>query len=156
MPRLPLATTAIVAALVAGAAIAQQNQTPEEAAVAARESHMRLYAFHLGPLGGMAQEAIPYDAEMAQRAADALVALASFDQDLYWIPGTAQGEVEGSEALPAIWENYEDFEAHRVALEEAAVAMQAAAGTDLAGLQGAMGGLGGACGACHESYRAED
>jgi cytochrome c556 len=70
--------------------------------------------------------------------------------------GSAQGEVEDSEALPAIWENPADFQAKHQGLIDAATALQASAGTDLAGLQGALGGLGASCGACHQAYRAAD
>lgn len=149
-------TLTVLGALAVATMAVAQDQTPQQAAQAARESHMGLYAFHLGQLGAMAQGGMEYDAAAATAAADALVALSGFDQDLYWIPGTAQGEVEDSRALSAIWENYEDYEAKQAALYDAAVAMQAAAGTDLASLQGAMGGLGQSCGSCHETYRAAD
>lgn len=149
---IPLAVAALLAAPLAFA----QDDSPEEQAQEAREAHMGLYGFHLGKLGAMAQGGMEYDAEVATRAADALVALSGFDHALYWIPGTAVGEVEDSRALPAIWEDYADFEAKQAALNEAATAMQAAAGTDLASLQGAMGALGGACGSCHEDYRQPD
>lgn len=150
-----LAALAALATLAAGPGLAQDD-TPEQAAHEARSQHMNVYAFHIGKLGAMAQGGMEYDAATATAAADALVALSGFDHALYWIPGSAVGEVEDSRALPAIWENYEDFETKQAALNEAATAMQAAAGTDLAGLQGAMGALGGACGSCHETYRQPD
>lgn len=156
MPRpLPLLALPLLAGLAAGPLLAQED-SPEMAAHEAREAHMSLYAFHIGTLGAMAQGGMEYDAASASAAANALVGLSGFDQALYWIPGTAVGEVEDSRALPAIWENYEDFKAKQAALNEAAVAMQAAAGTDLAALQAAMETLGGACGGCHEDYRQPD
>ncbi|MCL4133818.1 UNVERIFIED_CONTAM: hypothetical protein GTU68_021671 [Idotea baltica] len=110
---------------------------------------MQLYAHNLGIIGSMAQEKIPYDAELAGIAAANLAAVAALDETTYWIEGTA----EGTKALPAIWENMDDFMAKQNGLTQAAASMAEVAGTDLASLQGAMGDLGGACSACHREYR---
>ena len=150
------ATLAAAATLCAGLAVAQDMLAPEEAH-AFREEHMKVYGRNLGVLGGMAQGEAAYDAAAAQAAADAILANAtSPDWAIMWPEGSATGEVEGSRALPAIWENPEDFEAQHQELVTAAMAMQAAAGTDLAALQAAMGGVGASCGGCHESYRAPE
>lgn len=132
---------------------AEEEDTPEDIAVEIRHGHMLNYAANLQRLGAMAQGNAEYDATVAQTAADNIVYLASIDQSHYWLPGTAEGEHPESQALPAIWENMDDFNAKQAALLEAATALQSSAGTDLASLQGAMGGVGQACGACHESYR---
>lgn len=143
-------------ALAAGLVFAQEALTPE-AAHEAREEIMKGQGQQLGILGGMAQGEAAYDAATAQAAADALLGLVNEAvDDALWPEGSAVGEVEGSRALPAIWENPEDFDAKQAALVEGATAMQAAAGTDLAALQAAMGGVGAACGACHELYRAPE
>lgn len=150
---------ALPIAFAASLAVAQDAPAPlaPEAAHEFRETHMKIYAANLQILGPMAQGAAPYDAAAAQAAADAILANATSDDwAIMWPEGSAQGEVEDSEALPAIWENPEDFEAKHQGLIAAATAFQAAAGTDLAGLQGALGAVGGACGACHETYRADD
>lgn len=143
-----LVTAAVVATLASA-----QGSDPLAAAVNARQSHMQLYQFNLMTLGGMAQGAIAYDAAAATAAANNLVALSGLDQSGYWLPGTATGEIEGSRARAELWANIEDAVAKGQALNAAAVAMAAAAGTDQASLQAAMGALGAACGACHESYR---
>jgi cytochrome c556 len=96
-------------------------------------------------------------AACAQHSADPLKAFGfAADASFYWTPGSAQGEVEGSRALPAIWENMEDVNAKIAAFQEATAQLQSAAGTDLASLQGAIQGVGQACGACHDSYRADE
>jgi cytochrome c556 len=123
------------------------------AAVKARQSHMQLYSFNLGALGAMAKGEVAYDAATAQGAADNLVAVATLSQQGYWLPGTDSDTMENSRALPAIWGADSNAQQLGMDLAEAAVAMQAAAGSDLAGLQGAMKGLGDACSACHEDYR---
>ena len=121
-------------------------------AVKARQAHMQLYAHNIGILGGMAQEKIEYDAALAQIAADNLAAVAALDETTYWPEGTA----EGTKALPAIWENMDDFLVKQEGLVTASAAMATVAGTDLASLQGAMRDLGGACSACHREYRQRD
>ncbi|MBV0912110.1 c-type cytochrome [Anianabacter salinae] len=148
-------TAGVVAASTAFAASHSGSAVPADAATKGRKAHMQVYAHNLGILGGMAQGNIPFDAALAQTAADNLHAVSALPQTTYWVPGTAVGEIDGSKALPAIWENMEDFEAKQVALTDAAAAMQAAAGS-LEGVQGAMRGIGGACGACHEDYRQSD
>jgi len=62
-------------------------------------------------------------------------------------------EITGdSTALPAIWENYDDFTAKAGNLQAAAQAVVDAAngGGDVASAAKAMGGT---CGACHKSYK---
>ncbi len=149
-------SVSLVAALAAGVAVAQA--TPEElaAAVEARHNHMKSYAGALGMLGKMAKGEVAYDAAAATDAATKLVELSSLDQSGFWLPGTEAGAIADSEALPALFENLDDYAKRTAALNAAAVAMQAAAGTDLAALQAAMGPLGGACGNCHETYRKPD
>lgn len=148
-----IATAALGALCLAGAAVAQ---SAVDAAVKARKAHMQLYAFNLGVLGGMAKGEIEYDAERAGQAAGNIAALASLSQAGYWPEGSAQGEAEGSRALPALWTNGDDVMAKGAAFRDAVTALAAAAGTDLASLRGAMGPVGQACGSCHESYRAPE
>ncbi|WP_068302782.1 cytochrome c [Pararhodobacter sp. CCB-MM2] len=149
MPRLMTALATVAALALPGLANAQ-DMDPN---VAARQSLMDLYAYNLGVLGGMAQARIDYDADLASAAATSLYHLSMAGTERMWAEGTDNMSVEGTRALPAIWDNAEDFEAHEAALVTAAEAMMEAAGTDLASLQGAMGGLGRACGACHQTYR---
>ena len=151
-----LVALATTATLAAGLAVSQEMLSPEEAHEV-REGHMKAFGAALRTLGGMAQEQVPYDSDAAQEAADSLLEHAtSPDWAVMWPEGSAVGEVEDSAALPAIWENMDDFMAKHGALVEAATAMQAAAGTNLASLQGALGPVGASCGGCHESYRAAD
>ena len=141
-------------AVVASTVFAASHVDPAIAgAIKARQSHMQLYAFNIGVLGGMAQEKMPYDAAMASAAASNLAALTKLDQSRYWPEGSDMDAVEDTEALPAIWTDMAGVGEKAGALVEAAAAMETAAGTDLDALKAAMGGLGGACGACHKAYR---
>ncbi|MCE6952739.1 cytochrome c [Cereibacter sphaeroides] len=147
-----LALTFSLAALPALAQDARQIERMMEA----REGVMTLMAHELGKLGGMAKEETPYDAAVAGKAAANLAALSSVVSPELFPKGSALGEAEDSEALPAIWEKPDDFQARITQLNEAAAKMQASAGTDLASLQGAMKDIGGACGSCHETFREKD
>jgi cytochrome c556 len=149
-----LGTAALV--LAAGIALAQEEErpSPEEMAHQAREHQMNLHAFNLGKIGPMAQGEVEYDAAVAQDAAESINLLAQLlDSELYWIPGSSTEEIDDSRALPAIWEQPEEFAAEIVAFQEAAANLEATAGTDLASLQAAIGPVGEACGSCHENYR---
>ncbi|MEP2530531.1 cytochrome c [Shimia sp.] len=140
---------ALSLALLGGTAFADGHV---DAAIKARQSQMQLYAFNLGALGAMAKGAVAYDAEAATAAASNLAAVAMLDQSMLWPAGSDSGAAK-TRAKAEMWSNYPDVMAKGKALSDAAVAMQAAAGTDLDSLRGAMGAVGGACGACHKVYR---
>lgn len=147
-----LTAAATVATIIMGPAIAHaQEDLPPS--VAARKAQMGLYAFNLGQLGAMAKGEVDYDADAATAAASNLVKLSSLAAGPMWVPGTDTESIDGTRALPALWENMADVVEKATAVNEAAVAMEAAAGESLEGLQGAMAGLGQACGSCHKAYR---
>lgn len=144
-------------ALMATAAFAASHMDPAaEKAVKARQSHMTLYAFNIGTLGGMAQDKMPYDAEAAGRAAENLAALASLDQAGYWVEGTDAGSIEGTKAKAEIWSAMPEFEEHIEQLATATTALAENAGTDLDSLKASFGDVGKACGSCHEEFRVSD
>lgn len=122
-------------------------------AIKARQAHMSLYSHNLGILGAIAKGDVDYDAASAQAAADNLAAIATLSQAGYWLPGTDSDSMEGTRALPAIWAADSKAQTYGMEMAEAALAMQAAAGTDLAALQAAMGAVGNGCKSCHEDYR---
>ncbi len=148
-----LAIAALSAAAVTGTVIADGHASPEIAkAIKDRQAHMKGYGASLGVLGDMAKGAKPYDAAMAQEAADKLAMLASTDQSAFW-PVGSDTSIKGSRALPLIWQEPEKVQKIESDLADAANAMKAVAGNDLASLQGAMGPIGASCGACHKTYR---
>lgn len=149
------ATLAVCIAALAGTAIAGgHNLTPEQQAMKARQSHMGLYAFNLGILGAMAKGDVEYNADAAAAAANNLATLATLNQAAYWLPGSDADSLEGSRALPAIWDNVPDVMEKSTSLASAAQALAVAAGSgDPAALGPAIGPLGKACNDCHESYQ---
>jgi cytochrome c556 len=144
----------IAAFTLGGAASAGgHNASPEQQAMDARQSHMGLYGFNLGPLGAMVQDKMPYDAEVAAAAAANLAALASIDENRYWVEGT-DSSVEGSRAKAEIWTDAAGFEAEIAGLSTATTALAAVAGDGLDAMKAAFGPVGKSCGSCHEAYRA--
>jgi len=152
MRMLFLATATLATLGVTTAAIGQSAANPAPA-IKARQSLMQLYAFNLGTLGAMAKGDVEYNAEAAQAAADNLASLASVNQMAFWPEGSDNASVEGTKALPAIWESDSDIGAKVGALQEATQALAATAGDGVEAVQAGLGAVGGACGACHKAYR---
>ena len=143
-------TLAAAAGLIGTVALAQDFS----ANIKARQGQFRIMALNVGILGGMAQGKIAYDAEAAQRAADTLVAVSQIDPAPLWPEGSDNMSVDGTRAMPSIWDQHDDFLAKWGAFGTAAAEMQKVAATGQEALGPAMGKIGGTCKACHDSHRA--
>ena len=145
-----ITSTTLSLGILAGSAFAQD---PISNAIGARQSLMRLYAFNIGTLGGMAKGAIAYDAAAATTAEANIAKLASIDGRAMFPTGSDDKAAANTAAKPEIWSNMADVGAKFGDLVKASIAMEAAAGGGLDAMKGAIGALGGACGACHKAYR---
>ena len=150
-----------LAMLVSGTlftASAQDGPTPEQMAAAAaetRQSVFKLLLFNLRPIAGMAQGA-PFNAELAEKNALNIAALAPMIPDLFAAMDTRDFDVE-TEALDVIWEDPTEFAAKAQALLEGANTFaEVAAGGDMGATLGAFRGLGGSCGNCHDDFRVDN
>lgn len=150
-----------LAMLVSGTlftASAQDGPTPAQRAAGAaetRQSVFKLLLFNLLPIAGMAQGA-PFDAELAEKNAYNIAALAPMIPDLFTAMDTRDFDVE-TEALDVIWEDSAGFAEKAQALLEGANAFaEVAAGGDMAATLGAFRGLGGSCGNCHDDFRVDN
>jgi cytochrome c556 len=152
--RTSLLTLSALAALGVGATAAVAQDLP--APVQARQGQFQIMALNVGVLGNMARGNIEYDATAAQTAANNLVAISMLDQSFHWPEGTDNFALEGTRALPAIWENLPDVVAKWEAFGAAAGGMAEVAGTGLDEMRAAIGPLGGTCSACHDDYRASE
>ncbi len=146
-----LAGLTVAAIALAGAATAQDAPFARE--IKARQGIMVYRSIQLGVLGGMAKGEIEYDAEAAQKAADNLAAAVTIDASMLWPMGSDNSANPASTALAKMWEDGAGIGDKARAMNEAATAMQAAAGTGLDGLKTAMGPLGEACSGCHKAFR---
>ena len=140
------------ATLVGTTAIAQQA----DMAVKARQGQFNTLALNLGILGDIARGNAEYDEATASDAADSIVAISMVHQPILWPEGTSTEDRDDTRALPAIWEDQDDFFSKWEALGEAAEGMQTAAAEGAEAIGPAMRALGGACGDCHDSYRQSD
>ena len=151
----PLVAAGLMFSLTAGALFAASHaDNPFAAGIKARQAQMQIQSFNLGILGAMAKGESEYDAEAAVLAATNLMHAVAIHQPQAWAPGSDNSAVEGTRALPAIWQNFPDVGAKSAELKAAAEEMKAVAGNGADAVGAAIGRLGGACSACHKAYRA--
>ncbi|WP_424969590.1 c-type cytochrome [Dinoroseobacter sp. S76] len=149
---LALVGAAAFATMTPSLAVAQSYENQ----LKARQGQFRLIALNIGVLGGMARGNVPYDAEMAQAAADNLVAVASLHQGAMWPEGSDSMSIDGTRAMPSIWEDNADFLSKWGDVATAAAGIAAVASDGQAALGPALGPLGATCKACHEAHRAPE
>ena len=138
-----------VVGLVLALAVAGAGAVASEGEVDYRQHTMAAVGGHMQAIVDIIQGKVPHAAHMATHAG-ALASLADIAGTLF--PDTSQG----GDALPAIWENAEDFETKLAAFKEAAANFDAAAGSgDMAQVGAALQQLGQACKGCHDDYRAQ-
>lgn len=92
----------------------------------------------------------------ALTGAEAVAAMQTLKDNYSHIPALfPEGSIVGeSEALPAIWENWDAFVAIAKTGEDAAAAgLAAAEAGDAAGYAAALQAIGGTCGQCHQQFR---
>src|SRR3954470_20225787 len=105
-------------------------QAKPETLVKQRQAAMTLQGKYMGPMGGMAQGKVPYDAKIVQRNAAYLEALSKMAWDGF-DPNT---KGEKSAALPAIWEKPGEFKqaAEKFEAEAAKLAQVSKSGDEAA------------------------
>lgn len=153
----PVKAVALACSLaLPAAALAQSAEDAAEDAVEARHGFMTMLGINMGQLSGMAKGEIAYDEAAASRAAANIVALTQYDAPALFVQGTSSEDMDDSEALPAIWENPDDFRAKFAALSEAAAGSPDAVAGGQENIGPALQRLGGTCKACHDDYRKAD
>lgn len=134
----------LIAALIGlgGAALAHQGAM---GAVKVRMDAMVRVQDDTKILGNMVRGRADFDADAARAALDRLV------EEAQMMPAhfTERDLTAPSEAMPAIWDNFADFEDKADAM---AIAAQGPA-TSLDELRATFTAMGATCGACHEIYR---
>jgi len=131
-------------------AVTAFSQMKPDVMVKQRQAAMTLQGKYFGPLAGMAQGKVPYDAKIVARNAGYLNVLNKMPWDGF-DPSTAS---EKSAALPAVYSDNAKFK--KVADDmQAAVAklVSVSKGKDDAATKAAIGAVGKSCGACHDNFR---
>ena len=137
-------------ALGAGFTVNALAQAKPETLVKQRQAAMTLIGKYWGPLGGMAQGKVPYDANVVARNAGFLEALSKMPWDGFH-PST-QGEKTA--ALPEIWKDEAKFKAAQEFLQgNVAKLVSTAKGGDEGAVRAALGDVGKSCGGCHNTFR---
>jgi cytochrome c556 len=141
------AVVALALGLSAGAAFAQQKP---EVLVKQRQAVMTLQGKYFGPMAGMAQGKIPFNADVVKRNSAFLDNLSRMAWDGF-DPNTKDVK---SAALPAVYEQQPKFKEAASRLEnEAHKLYEVAQSGDEAAVKAQIGAVGKACGGCHESFR---
>jgi len=132
------------ATALSGAAI--HAHSVENPVVQKRMDLMKEIKGAMGVLGGMAKGAMAFDAAAASAAQNTLIEQSKMVAATF----EANETDPKSEALPAIWENWDAFVEMADDLNFAAEGLDA---TSLAGVRGSLGNIGASCGACHKKFR---
>ncbi|ETW14689.1 cytochrome c [Roseivivax marinus] len=149
-----LAAIAATAVAIASPTLAQDDDF--EDVLTARQGMFRILAINLGIIGDMAKGDTEYDAEQATMAADNLHAVSMINPLILFPEGSDAEAIDGTRALPAIWENTDDVGSKWADLGEAVSGLQEVAGDGREALGPALGPVGNACKACHDEYRASE
>ncbi len=136
----------VLAVFVASAVLAHDGV--KNPAVMARMDAMVQVGAGMKVLGQMSKGAVPFDAEAARAAAVSIAKHASDTPRLF----EAREDDPKSEALPAIWDNFNDFTTKSKAME--VTALRHAEGINSPETLGlAVSELGATCQSCHKAYR---
>ena len=149
MKRSGVAAMVAVLALGMGAGAVLAQQKPE-VQVKQRQAVMTLQGKYFGPMAGMAQGKVPYNADVVKRNSAFLDNLSRMAWDGF---DPATKDVK-SAALPAVYEQQAKFKEAASRLEnEAHKLYEVAQSGDEAAVKAQIGAVGKSCGGCHESFR---
>ena len=138
---------------IAATAAAQAPAPKPEHVIGYRQSLFKTIVWNFMPMGAMVKGSKPWDAAEFKRRSIA-VAFAAVQLDEAFSAGSDKGAV--TDALPAIWENPDDFAAKLKAFQKTSNALRmAAAAGDQDRIKAAFNDVRPSCGNCHETYRAE-
>jgi cytochrome c556 len=143
---------AVGVAAILGAGIAQGAfaQAKPDVLVKQRQAAMTLQGKYFGPMAGMAQGRIPFNAAVVQRNAGFLDNLSRMSWDGF-DPSTRG---EKTKALPAVFDDAAKFKEAASRLEnEAAKLVAVSKSGDEAAIKAQIGAVGKTCGGCHDSFR---
>ena len=144
---LTVAVLGLTTLLASGAVLAQAKP---DILVKQRQSAMTLQGKYFGPMAGMAQGKVPYNAETVKRNAEFLDTLSKMAWDGF-TPGTQEIK---SRALPVIYSDAAKFkEAQDRFQADTAKLVSVVNGGDEAAIKAQIGAVGKNCGSCHDAFR---
>jgi cytochrome c556 len=141
----------LAAIATSGTALAQAQPTQAEKTLKYRKALYQVIAWNMGPMGAMAQDKAPFNANEFATRAGRVAELTPMLPEAY-SPDT-QG-VAGSKMKADAWKNRADFDAKmKDLLDRSATLAQVAKGGDPAKTKAAFFDMANACKACHEKYK---
>ena len=145
-----LLTAVLTLTLGAGYSLTAFAQAKPETLVKQRQAAMALQGKYFGPLGGMAQGKVPYDAAVVQRNAVYLDSLSRMPWDGF----TANTRDVKTGALPAVYTDAAKFkEAADHLQSEVSKLVAVSKSGDEAAVKAQIGAVGKACANCHDTFR---
>lgn len=133
--------------LASGSALAQAKP---EVLVKQRQAAMTLIGKYFGPMGGMAQGKVPYNAEVVKRNTGYLDALSKMPWDGFH----ERTKDVKSRTLPAAFSDAGKFkQAQDRFTGEVSKLVTAVGGGDEAAIKSQLAAVGKSCGACHNDFR---
>jgi cytochrome c556 len=131
-------------------ALPAYSQVKPDVLVKQRQAAMTLQGKYFGPLAGMAQGKVPYDAKIVARNASYLEVLSKLPWDGF-APSTKDVK---SAALPAVFTDTAKFKEHADRLQnEVSKLASVSKGGDESAVKAQIGAVGKACGGCHDDFR---
>jgi cytochrome c556 len=148
-----LKTITIGAALAASSVVVAQHAFNDaDKAVEYRQKALSVMQNNFAYMGDMLKGDMPFDASIFAERAETFAALASVP----WVGFSQEGAMPGSntDALPAIWDNWEDFQERAQQLQSDADALVSAASTgDQGQMRSAFMTAAKSCKGCHDQYK---
>ncbi|RUO55324.1 c-type cytochrome [Pseudidiomarina homiensis] len=148
-----LKTITVAAALLASTAvIAQHAFNDADKAVEYRQKALSVMQNNFAYMGDMLKGDMPFDAAIFAERAETFAALAAVP----WVGFSQEGAMPGNntDALPAIWDNWEDFQERTQQLQVDANSLAAvAASGDQDKMRSAFMTAAKNCKGCHDQYK---
>ena len=146
-----LVAVGLAACVGAGFVLDAAAQAKPEVLVKQRQAAMTLQGKYFGPMAGMAQGRVPFNADVVKRNSGFLDNLSR----MAWDGFDANTKGEKSAALPAVFEQPDKFKeaTSRLENESNKLYVMASKGGDEAAIKAQIGAVGKTCGGCHENFR---
>ncbi len=120
----------------------------DEAAVKYRQTVMKSLGAHMGAMAAIVKGQVSHPDHVAAHA-ESIAAIGRMAKDLF----PAGSDVGDTGALPAVWEQPEEFAKVVADFETASANLVATDGSDSAALGAAFAAVGRTCGGCHQKFR---
>ena len=150
----PILVSVVTAVVAISVSLASVAAVKPETAIKYRQGIYHAMGWNFGPMTDMVRGKAPFDqANFAKRAKR----IEFYSQQL--LEGFPPGSDTGAktDALPAIWKNFDDFKSKLSDFQDAAANLASTAqGTDEAATKKAFMDTAKTCKACHDKYRQKD